>query len=340
MATADLAGRDEQGNWKPVERIEMPPTTRWPPRPLAVLKYVFGWPGYLWPWNTLWFGIAAATWFWLTPPLESMVTLQPGWIALLFARNVAILTVYVSFFHLILHARRRQGMRYKYSDRWLSKRNRVFMFNDQTLDNAFWSIVSGCGIWTAYEALTLWMYANEALPFMAFRDSPVAWVLMVPAIVVFRSSHFYLTHRLLHWKPLYKTAHYIHHRNVNTGPWSGLSMHWIEHILYFSCVLIHWVVPSHPLHAVFNLQHAGLSPAAGHSGFDATELGHEKAALVHSSYFHFLHHRYFECNYAGDDMQILDRWFGSLHDGTPEAHTKMRARAHQRMRDRKVTVKQ
>ena len=80
-----------------------------------------------------------------------------------------------------------------------------------------------------------------------------------------------------------------------------------------------------------------MSPAASHSGFDATELGYEKAAVTHGSYFHYLHHRYFECNYAGDEAMILDKLFGSLHDGIPEAHTKMRARAHQRMRDRKQT---
>ena len=335
MATADLPGRDRQGNWKPVERIEMIGATRWPPNLGAILQWLFGWPGFLWPWNALWFGIAAATWLWLTPPLATMVTLQPGWIALLLARNVALLVAYVSFFHVVLHTRRSQGVRYKYNDRWLSKHNRVFMFDDQTFDNAFWSIVSGGGLWTAYEVLTLWMYANGALPVLAFRDSPVAWVLMVPAIALFRHAHFYLAHRLLHWRPLYRAAHYIHHRNVNVGPWSGLSMHWIEHILYFSGVLIHWIVRSHLVHAIFHLQHAALSPAAAHCGFDATELGHEKAAVTHGSFYHYLHHRYFECNYAGDDAMILDKWLGSFHDGTPEAHTKMRARAHQRMRDRK-----
>ena len=30
----------------------------------------------------------------------------------------------------------------------------------------------------------------------------------------------------------------------------------------------------------------------------------------------------------GNRKMVLDRFFGSLHNGTPEAHTRMRARAH------------
>ena len=35
---------------------------------------------------------------------------------------------------------------------------------------------------------------------------------------------------------------------------------------------------------------------------------------------------------------VLDRFFGSLHNGSPEAHSRMRARAHARMRTRKATA--
>ena len=44
-----------------------------------------------------------------------------------------------------------------------------------------------------------------------------------------------------------------------------------------------------------------------------------------SYYAHYLHHKYFEVNYS-DGMIPLDTWFGSFHDGTPEAHEAMKAR--------------
>ena len=69
-----------------------------------------------------------------------------------------------------------------------------------------------------------------------------------------------------------------------------------------------------------------------------SQLGHEKAALAHGSYFHYLHHRYFECNYASDEDMFLDKLFGSMHDGTAEARAKMRARAQERIRERKAAA--
>ena len=338
MEYADLPGRDAQGNWKPEKPIELPAFPRWPFQPVAFLKWLFGFPGFLWPYKAVIFGLTAVTWFFLTPPLETMATLRPGWIALILLRNVALITVWYSIFHVRLHIQRAQGLRYKFNNRWLAEKSRAFFLGGQTADNVFYSIVSGGGIWSAYEVFTLWAYANDLLPFMAFRTSPVAFVLLFLTIPFFRAAHFYVVHRLMHWKPLYKAAHYVHHRNVNVGPWSGISMHPIESLIYFSYMFVHLIVPSHPLHAIFHLQYAGLSPAQGHTGFSKMELGHEKAALAHGSYFHYLHHRYFECNYASDEDMFLDKLFGSMHDGTAEAHAKMRARAHERIRERKIAA--
>lgn len=79
---------------------------------------------------------------------------------------------------------------------------------------------------------------------------------------------------------------------VLRGPWSGLSMHPVEHLLYFSVVVPHMFVYGHPIHLLFNAQHTGLTPAGGHHGFDGCEgPGPTKYS---GSYFHYLHHRYFE----------------------------------------------
>ena len=61
-------------------------------------------------------------------------------------------------------------------------------------------------------------------------------------------------------------------------------MHPVEHVIYFSVVLIHLVVPSHPLHFIFNLQHTALSPIQGHSGYDQIELT-KKTKIPHFSFF-------------------------------------------------------
>jgi sterol desaturase/sphingolipid hydroxylase (fatty acid hydroxylase superfamily) len=102
-------------------------------------------------------------------------------------------------------------------------------------------------------------------------------------------------------------------------------MHPGEHLLYFSSVLIHWIVPSHPVHALFNLVHLALSPAPGHVGFDKVVVGDDRVMGTHS-HAHYLHHKYFRCNYA-DGAIPLDKWFGSFHDGTDAAQEAMNARS-------------
>ena len=72
----------------------------------------------------------------------------------------------------------------------------------------------------------------------------------------------------------------------------------------------------------------GVAPAQGHTGFDRVVLG-EAATFEASYYAHYLHHKYFEVNYS-DGMVPLDRWFGSFHDGTPEADKAMTARRTRR----------
>jgi len=159
----------------------------------------------------------------------------------------------------------------------------------------FWTLVSGVPVWTAYEVLLLWAYASGHF---------------------IHEVGFYFAHRSLHWPPLYKLAHKLHHRNTNPGPWSGLSMHPIEHIIYFSSILLFFVIPAHPIHMINLASRLGLAPAQGHTGFDRIQTG-ENASMDISYYAHYLHHKYFEVNYA-DGMVPLDKWFGSFHDGSPE----------------------
>ena len=57
----------EHGEWKPETPIILPPLFVWPPRPLVLLKYFFGYPGYLLPWNLGYMTLAIVTWFFFDP---------------------------------------------------------------------------------------------------------------------------------------------------------------------------------------------------------------------------------------------------------------------------------
>ena len=325
MKETVLNERDVRGEWKPGLAIGTSPLFQWPIKPLQIFNWLLGYPGYIFPWIGFFMLIPLFTWFFLTPDLNRMKILEVDWIAFVYFRNLVILFLIAGGFHLRLYVQKAQDVRYKFNKNWLIKDHSGFLFRNQTWDNIFWSSVSGCGFWTAYEVLTYWAFANEIIPILSWESNAVYFLLLYFAVHPIREIHFYFTHRLLHWRPLYKNAHYLHHKNVNIGPWSGLAMHPIEHLLYFTGVFFHWLILSHPLHAIFHLQHAALTAAYGHTGFEKLEVSKNLTIPKASDYFHYLHHRYFECNYGGGTFP-LDKLFGSFHDGSDETNEIIRKR--------------
>jgi sterol desaturase/sphingolipid hydroxylase (fatty acid hydroxylase superfamily) len=90
-------------------------------------------------------------------------------------------------------------------------------------------------------------------------------------------------------------------------------MHPVEHLLYFSGVLLLWVIPSTPIHALFYVTFVGLAPVEGHCGFGKVVLG--RSSFDTDNFYHYLHHKFFRVNF-GDPLLIpLDRLFGTFHDG-------------------------
>lgn len=318
-------GRDHRGDWRPEGNVKLPPLYSWPPQPLKVARWLFVYDGYLLPWNVFYVALVTALWLWLSPSLADMATLEVGWIAQIFIRNLIVLVAFTGALHLRLYTRKAQGTAFKYSAKWPEKQDRNFLFGRQVYDNMFWTIVSGGVIWSAYEVLMMWLLASNRLPYAstyALIANPYYFVAVLLLIPFWRIFHFYWIHRLIHWQPLYRTIHYIHHKNVNIGPWSGMAMHPLEHVLYFSSVLIHAIIPSHPIHIMFNLFQGALGPAQGHAGFDEIVVAGDTTIPTHN-YMHYLHHRYHTVNF-GEGLVPLDKWFGSLHDGSDAAHAAMR----------------
>ncbi|MDA7598634.1 hypothetical protein N8835_01230 [Alphaproteobacteria bacterium] len=132
------------------------------------------------------------------------------------------------------------------------------MFNNQLWDNMFYALVSGVLVWSGFEVFMCWAMANDHVTLIAFRDHPIWFPLAFPLIFTWIAFHFYCVHHLLYVEFLYRWVHGLHHRNVATGPFSVISMHPVEHLLYFSSVFIHLIVPSDPVHIVFHLYYLSL----------------------------------------------------------------------------------
>ncbi|MDA7426809.1 sterol desaturase family protein [Thalassococcus lentus] len=302
------------------------PLFQWPPKPAAVLRW----------YSAYWLAISSTTftialafvgYAVFLPPLTAMAEWAPGWMITVWLLNLIPHVATAGLLHLWLYRWRGQGTAYKFDPRDQTRDNGTFTFRNQVHDNMFWTIASGITQWTIAQWIVFWAMANGYAPAFAFPDNPLWFLAMFPVLVIWSSFHFYWVHRALHWPPLYKLAHSLHHRNVNVGPWSGISMHPVEHLLFYTNFLIHFVLPTHPMHLLFHGYMQSIHPVFSHSGFEQLYVADKERAKM-GDFFHQLHHRYFECNYGTVEMP-WDRWFGSFHDGSAQATQETRARKKQ-----------
>ena len=310
-------------NYHPDLPLENPSVFQWPPRP----GFLAGWFARNWLMlseRVILLILAVLAWVFLYPPLEAAETFAFGWIAQTYLVNLGVMATSAGGLHWYFYMRKGQGLRLKFDGRDLTRGNRAFKFSDQVRDNMFWTMTSGVAIWTLFQVVTLWMMANGYAPVLRFAEHPVWFVLALILIPIWSAFHFYWVHRLLHVPFFYTRFHALHHRNINIGPWSGLSMHPVEHFMYLTTICIHWVVATHPIHLIFHLFYQGPGAAMTHTGYEDL-LIKDKRRLALGTFYHTLHHRYFECNYGNQEMP-WDRWFGTFHSGTEEDTAITRAR--------------
>jgi sterol desaturase/sphingolipid hydroxylase (fatty acid hydroxylase superfamily) len=327
--------RNKRGDYTPNEPIALAPLFRFPPNPVALVKWL---PHYFFPWNILFALSAVAYWAWIIPPVETMQVLAWGWALKLFVVNAVVVFLFFGAFELRLYILRKQGNRFKYNGKFPSEhRSKAFWFERQNIDNILRGFLSGVPIWTATEVVVLWAFANGYAPWLTFAENPVYLVLITLLVPVIHEFHFFCIHRLIHTPFLYKWVHSVHHNSVNPSPWSSLSMHPVEHALYFATMFYHLLIPSNPLIALYQLHYAGFGAIPGHVGFDKIEVGDDTAVDSHA-YAHYLHHKYFEVNY-GDALIPLDKWFGTWHDGSTEGEARMQAR-YKKIKERAAAKKE
>ena len=310
-------------NYHPDLPLHDPSIFKWPPSP----RYLVGWFARNWltlSERVLMVILAIALYLFAYPSLEVAQTLKFGWIAQVWLINTALMICVAGGLHWYFYTHGHQGTKLKFDRRPQAKGNKLWNFSDQVHDNMFWSLGSGVLQLTAFQVLVMWAMANNYAPSIKFSEHPIWFIAALIILPIWSAFHFYWVHRLLHVPVIYKHVHSLHHRNVNVGPWSGMSMHPIEHLLYHSTLLIHFIVPLHPIHLIMGVIYNGPGAAMTHTGYEDL-LIKDKRRLALGTFYHQLHHRYYECNYGNQEMP-WDRWFGTFHDGSEEATSQTRAR--------------
>jgi sterol desaturase/sphingolipid hydroxylase (fatty acid hydroxylase superfamily) len=180
---------------------------------------------------------------------------------------------------------------------------------EQTPRDQFWTL-SG-SLWaSAYELGAVYLWKTGVVEY-ARSITEFRFVAFFIVASFWSDWHFWFAHRVMHpWriggsldpgKFLYKQVHSLHHKSVNPGPWSGLAMHPVEHVVYFSRILwpVHFMLTVHPVLVLYTNVRAMLGPAPGHHG-------HKE---LYGGQFHYLHHAHFECNYG--TRGALDAFMGT-----------------------------
>eukprot|EP00980_Cylindrotheca_fusiformis_P004681 scaffold992_cov116-Cylindrotheca_fusiformis.AAC.16 len=255
--------------------------------------------------NLLWLIIAVFVYLAFPYDYEVATTWDQNfgrWIARRALLNVAIVYLYYGYWHVTLY-----GLGWSHrpfnSDRGAYRWSKLI--------HNVWYTTLGSLQWTGWEAMMVHCYATGRMPYLSnekLLESPaygiahvVAWTIAVP---LYREVQFYFAHRLIHIRALYTYVHSVHHRNTDIEPFSGLCMHPIEHMYYFTSIAPSLYFCATPFAFVWNGIHLLISPGASHSGFE----DHSD-----SDQHHYLHHRYFECNY-GTPSFLLDNIFGTFRD--------------------------
>ena len=267
--------------------------------------------------------ISSLIWYFFYPSLEQTKIIEFSWIFQIWVINLLLMILIAGGLHWYFYIIKGQDKRLKFDKRDQGK-GKLWDFSNQVHDNMFWSLTSGIGQLTIFQSITMWLLANNYSPVNSFSSNPFWFLVLFLFIPIWSAFHFYWIHRFLHIPFFYKRYHSLHHRNVNVGPWSGFSMHPVEHLFYISSLCIHWILASHPIHIIFHALYLGPGAAMTHTGYENL-LIKDKKRLALGTFYHQLHHRYYECNYGNEEMP-WDRWFGTFHDGSQLATEQTRAR--------------
>jgi len=137
---------------------------------------------------------------------------------------------------------------------------------------------------------------------------------------------FYWTHRLLHWGPLYRHVHYIHHKSTVPCAFTGYSFHVVEALIVFSNeVLVCWLLPCHMgLHRVYHL-FTTMIHEGGHAGYEMAPFiptfegllvllfkGRKHEPSLNTVQHHDWHHR-FPTRHFSLYFTHWDKWCGTMH---------------------------
>jgi lathosterol oxidase len=168
--------------------------------------------------------------------------------------------------------------------------------------------VMSTGLYQLYKAGYTSIYLN-------LRDYPYGSLFFfVFLALVMHDAYFYWTHRLMHWRPIFKYVHLGHHRSVSPTPWAIYAFQPGEAIIQFIGIsLIVLFIPMHPLGLLLFFWIDAQVNTAGHTGYELVPRFIAKSRWfqgLSTVTHHDLHHTHLDKNF-GAFFTFWDRWMGT-----------------------------
>jgi Delta7-sterol 5-desaturase len=195
--------------------------------------------------------------------------------------------------------------------------NRALRLRPDQVREELWLSALSIAIFAVQTAGVVWLVRHGWLT-IDWHRSPWHLLWELPLLYVWNDVHFFVIHRVLHCKPLYRIVHIWHHRSVITTPFSAYSFHPVESFLLGSVMPLALLLHAFSPWALLGL--TVMSLVLNVSGHLPYEQIHERSKLFrrllgHSRY-HNRHHREFHTHYAFS-LAWLDHCFSRAKTQKP-----------------------
>ncbi len=143
------------------------------------------------------------------------------------------------------------------------------------------------------------------------------FIISILIMIVVHDAYFYWTHRFMHWPPVYRIFHRVHHDSTNPSPWAAFSFHPLEAIVEAGILMLFaFTLPVHPIALLAFLLWMTVFNVSGHLGYEMFPKWFTRNRFgrwLNTSTNHNLHHKYFRGNY-GIYFRWWDIWMNTTHE--------------------------
>jgi Delta7-sterol 5-desaturase len=199
---------------------------------------------------------------------------------------------------------------------------------DPGRERVAWEITYSLSTVLIFSAIGLSLaYAQRAGLTRIYRNvADYGWAYFSASVLVAVLAHdayFYWTHRLLHWRPLFRLAHHVHHRSTSPTPWAAYAFHPVEALIQAGFyVAVVFTLPMHPVALMVFLTYMIVRNVVGHLGFEVWPAGFARHPLTRwhlTPTHHDQHHRRGKGNY-GLYFSFWDDWMRTGRSDYQEAY--------------------